>query len=165
MTYTWPKQADCDKFYGNPRGADPSGPSAAWELENLTYIVPPYKMFYDKRPVSRLRVHKKCGAALSEALNNILKAANGDQKLIDHWGASVYGGGYLYRLKRSGTTLSMHSYGCAIDLDPANNGFRDPTPRLAQFPQVVKAFKDVGAVWGGDWKNNTDGMHFQFAIV
>lgn len=165
MTYSWPKQADCDKFYGNPRGADPSMPSPTWELENLTHIIPPYKMFYDGKPVSRLRVHKKCAAAFMEAFNNILKAADGDQKVIDHWGASIYGGGYNYRLKRAGTTLSMHSYGCAIDLDPANNGFRDSTPRLAQFPQVVKAFKDVGAVWGGDWPNNTDGMHFQFALV
>ncbi len=44
----------------------------------------------------------------------------------------------------------MHSYGCAVDLDPVNNGLSDRTPRFAQFPQVLQAFADEGWKWGGD---------------
>ena len=32
----WPLQKECDNFYGNPRGRNPSLPSATWEAQNLT---------------------------------------------------------------------------------------------------------------------------------
>jgi len=58
----------------------------------------------------------------------------------------------------------MHSWGCAIDLDPANNGLGDRTPKFARYPKIIEAFKKEGWVWGGDW-SNYDGMHFQMAKV
>ena len=168
---SWPLQRECDIFYGNPRGKDPSQPSVTWELENLIYITPPFKMFYDGKPVSRIRLHKKCADGFLKVFNNLLIAANNDQNVLDEWGVSKFGGAYNYRLMRGGTSLSMHAYGCAIDLDAANNGLGDNTPRFSKYPQVLKAFSDEGAIWGGDWNGNEntldertcDGMHWQFA--
>ncbi len=163
----WPKQSQMDTYYGNPRGAMGKG-SVKWEAENLVKIPAselPFKIYYDGTPVSGIRVHRKVKDAFLRVLNRIWEASGKSQAKVDHWGMSKFGGCYLFRLKRSGSTLSTHSYACAFDFDPANNGFRDPTPRFAQFPEVLNAWKAEGAVWGGDWKNNTDGMHWQFATV
>jgi len=161
----WPFQSQCDAFYGNPRGFG-GEPSGAWEATNIIRIVPPYQMFFAGQPVSTIRVHKKCADAFMAALTAINHAAKGDAKLLSESGANIFGGSYNYRVMRGGSSLSMHSYGCAIDLDPARNGFHDTTPNFLKYPFVIKAFEDAGAVWGGHWKGRScDGMHFQFAKV
>lgn len=165
MPTTWPTQAECDQFYGNPRGK-PGQPNPTWEAANIISIKPPYRMTYDGVPIKGIRIHRKCAASLLDALTGIWNAAGHDQAKVDEWGASIYGGAYNYRLMRGGTRLSMHSWGCAIDLDPARNGFRDPTPRFLQYPQVYRAFEAQGWTWGGRWKGDScDGMHFQAARV
>jgi hypothetical protein len=134
--------------------------SPAWEAANITTIVPPFRMTYAGTPIKRIRVHKHCAASLSKVLQNLLNAANGKQATLDHWGVSIFGGVVAYRLMRGGSRLSIHSYGAAIDLDPARNGLGDSTPRFANFPEVLKAFADEGWTWGGKWAR-ADGMHWQ----
>jgi hypothetical protein len=161
----WPLQSECDKFYGNPRGLN-GQPSRKWETENLMRIIPPYQMFYLGKPVKSLRVHKKCAKAMLQALVAIHKATKGNVKLLTESGANIYAGTYNFRVMRGGYRLSMHSYGCAIDLDPARNGMGNRNPRFNKYPFIIKAFEDQGAVWGGRWAGrNCDGMHFQFARV
>lgn len=161
----WPKQSECDSFYGNPRGRN-GQPSGRWESENLVPIAPPFQMFYAGKPIKTFRFHKKCAAAVLAALQAINEAAKGDKKLLTECGANIFGGSYNFRLKRNSNTLSMHAWGCAIDLDPARNGLGDKTPYFAKYPFVIKAFEDQGAVWGGRWAGSScDGMHFQFARV
>ena len=80
-----------------------------------------------------------------------------------------------------GTSLSMHAYGLAIDLNPVQNPFlegvgamrrvspdggkqylnrADIRPGMAE--QVVDVFADNGfLIWGGDWHNPIDYQHFQ----
>lgn len=160
---SWPKQSECDVFYGNPRGRN-GQPSGKWESENLVPVVPPYQMFYAGKPIKSFRVHRKCAPAVLTALKVINDNFKGDKKLLTASGANIFGGSYNFRLKRNGNTLSMHSYGCAIDFDPARNQMGDTTPFLAKYPFIVKAFEDQGAVWGGRWAGaSCDGMHFQFA--
>lgn len=167
----WPLQRDCDKFYGDPRSASGVSASHSWELQNLVYFTPPFQMTYEGRPIKRFSVHIKCHNAFNAVFNNMLKASNNDYEKLKYWGVTKFAGCYNYRLMRGGSSLSMHSYGIAIDLDPENNSFGDRTPRFAQFPEVLKAFADEGAVWGGDWNGNKDtlderrcdGMHWQFA--
>lgn len=164
---TWPKQSEMDTFYGNPRGAGDKA-SAKWEAENLVMIPSkdlPFILRYDGKAVSGVRVHKKVKDAFLRVLNRLWDASGKSQAKIDEWGMSKFGGCYLFRVKRGGSTLSTHSYACAFDFDPANNGFKDPTPRFANYPEVLAAWKAEGATWGGAWKNNTDGMHWQFANV
>ena len=72
---------------------------------------------------------------------------------------------------------SMHAYGLAVDLDPAENPYvgcgqsRDPTLRRYRDrsnhlrgmvgPRVIAAFASIGWGWGGSWAGNTkDYMHF-----
>lgn len=162
---TWPKQSQCDTYYGNPRGRDGRA-SMAWESANLTRIEPPYRMTYAGKPIKTLTIHKKCADSLLRVLTRIWQVSGEDQKKIDQAGASIYGGSYNFRLTRGGSVLSMHAYACAVDLDPARNAFHDQTPNFDNYPWVVKAFEDEGWIWGGRWQGRSkDGMHFQAARV
>jgi hypothetical protein len=143
--------------------------SPSWEAANIVSILPVFKMTYAGIPIKRMRVHKHCAQSLLQVLNNLRDAAGGRQEELDYWGVSIFGGVVNYRLMRGGNSLSIHSYGAAIDLDPARNGFHDRTPRFAEFPEVLKAFRAEGWKWGGDWNGNgssaderqADGMHWQ----
>jgi hypothetical protein len=153
----WPLQKDCDTFYGNPRGAA-GKPSAAWESANLVLVKCPWVLRYDGTPVKGLRVHKKCAESLKRVLAAIWDRLGHSQAEIDRIGMSIYGGGYNFRKMRGGSALSMHSWGCALDFDPARNGMGDTTPNMDL--RVVEEFEREGWEWGGHWK---DGMHFQAA--
>lgn len=173
----WPTQAEVlsnKSVYGDPRGRDRTKMSPAWEAANIVYIVPPYRMTYAGKPVKRVRVHKHCAASLLRVLDKLLESATmidrkNPQKVLDHAGVSIFGGVVQYRLMRGGNSLSIHSYGAAIDLDPARNGMYDKTPNFADHRWVLAAFKSEGWKWGGDWNGNgssadermADGMHWQ----
>lgn len=174
----WPTQSEVlggNSIYGNPRNKkDPTKPSAAWEAANITTIAPPFRMTYAGVAIKKIRVNKHCAASLARILDSLLAMAkrlrpSDPQGLLDESGASIFGGVVMYRLMRGGNSLSIHSWGAAIDLDPARNGLYDKTPNFANYPWVISAFKDEGWLWGGDWNGNgssaderkADGMHFQ----
>jgi hypothetical protein len=86
---------------------------------------------------------------------------------------------YVFRHMRHDPNLplSKHSWGAALDIDPALNGAatfkvgQEPVPfspawrvRWPQgLPQAfVEAFESVGFAWGGRWKGFVDPMHFEF---
>lgn len=178
---TFPTQAAVlsnKSIYGDPRGRDHTKMSAAWEAANITRITPPFRMTYAGKPVTKgIRVHKLVAASLSRVLDRLLAAATrmnpkNPQAVLDEAGVSIFGGCVDYRLMRDGNSLSIHSYGAAIDLDPARNGLYDKTPRFANYPWVLAAFKAEGWRWGGDWNGNgssaderkPDGMHFQATL-
>lgn len=165
MDYKWPKQSEVNEFYGNPRGSGYYHASSSWQKENLVFVTPPFQMTYEGKLIKGFQFHKKCSEALLQALKNIQTSAGNDYDKLKYWKVTDFCGSYVYRLMRGGNSLSMHAYGIAIDLDAANNGFYDKTPRFAQFPEVIKAFDDVGATWGGRWTRATDGMHWQFARI
>lgn len=163
MLEVWPTQRDMNLFYGDPRGKDDK-PSLYWEINNLTRVVPPYQMTYAGKPIKAITVHEKCADSLTKILANIWYASGKDQKKLDNAGASIYGGGYVFRLMRGGHALSTHAWGAAIDLDPVRNGMGDTTPNFLQHMWVVECFEEQGWIWGGRWKGkNCDGMHFQAA--
>ena len=66
-----------------------------------------------------------------------------------------------FRAQRGGRSLSLHSWGIAIDVNPKTNAL-GKTPTLS--PAFVACFKETGFDWGGDWKRR-DGMHFQLAQI
>ena len=71
-----------------------------------------------------------------------------------------FGGCFNFRAKRSGSKLSTHAWGIAIDLNPETNAMGG---RGDMDLGIVAAFKSAGFVWGGDWAGkNKDPMHFQF---
>lgn len=89
----------------------------------------------------------------------------------------------------SNNTMSAHSIGGAIDINPSTGSFcvngkwygnaynqsAMPTYIWEQLPEchkkyhvlyadsdIVKIFKAYGFIWGGDWSSGTDPMHFSY---
>ena len=153
----WPIQAQADAFYGNPRGSNGRA-SRVWEMLKLTTIQLPFKMRFAGTEVKQVRIHRKCAASLSRVFDAIWKAAELRQDKIDEWGVSDFGGSYNFRMMRGSSHLSMHSYGCAIDLAPERFPMGVATNKFCD--AVCNAFADEG------WVNlPKDRMHFQAAIV
>jgi|GEM_PF-2111805 len=85
-------------------------------------------------------------------------------------------GGYNFRKMAAGSSLSHHSYGTAIDINPNENymikdnkiisgKLYEPGKNKYSMPAdgiVVMTFKKHGWIWGGDWKSSKDYMHFSF---
>jgi hypothetical protein len=163
---SWPIESvtALNAFYGDPRGKNGEA-SVGWESANLVDWVPPYPMFYSDGKMTllkNLRIHQKCLSAFDEAFKAVL----------DHFGEgaiktkrlNISGGTYCYRLQRGGSRLSVHSWGCAIDIDPAHNPFPSPwKPYRGMIdPDFAEILQAHGFTWRGS-QNDIDPMHFQLA--
>lgn len=153
-------------FYGNPDVNSDGAPDAKWEAANLVSIKPPYRMVLawdTSKVVKNIRVNKACAESLSRVLAGIL-GHYGSQAAVEKARMHLYGGCYNFRLKRGGSTLSIHSWGAAIDLDPERNAFGKLwRANSGMMPEaVVKLFEAEGWEWGGLW-SKPDAMHFQAA--
>ncbi len=71
----------------------------------------------------------------------------------------TFDGCFNIRQKRGLSTLSLHSWGIAIDVNAFENGL-NMKPMLS--PEFVECFTKNGFEWGGNWTRR-DGMHFQLA--
>jgi hypothetical protein len=89
---------------------------------------------------------------LEKALRNLMAA--GLTKEVKTWD-----GCFNIRKKRGGTTMSLHSWAIAVDINAAWNQFGKKPTLSSEF---VKCFTDAGFEWGGYWKK-ADGMHFELA--
>lgn len=146
----WPSasQAALRAFYGAPG-----------DESNLATLVFPYPMFYGGKSVKTTRVHRKCLPSLLRILASIGHAYGNRPAIMEE--AQDYGGCYNFRMKRGGSTYSLHAYGAAIDLDADDNTFRDSWPMKSDMPlQIMEEFARegwvaAGAFWG------FDAMHFQ----
>lgn len=151
----WPHDdpASLKAFYGDPGRGEPG--------RQLVPIVPPFKMYYDGKPIKAIQFHKKAAPALKAALDEIWEHYGQDQATIDKLGISKYAGSYNPRkIRGSATRWSNHAYGAAIDLNAEQNGFGAGKGTMPE--PVVAAFKAQGALWGGDYRGRTDPMHFEF---
>ena len=91
---------------------------------------------------------------LEQAFSNIIDRGLADQ-------VRTWDGCFNIRRKRGATSSSLHSWGIAIDINAAWNGF-GKTPTMS--PELVKCFTDAGFDWGGVW-SRPDGMHFQLSKI
>jgi hypothetical protein len=73
----------------------------------------------------------------------------------------TYDGCFNIRKKRGLGSMSLHSWGIAIDLNAFENQLYQE-PKLS--PAFVKCFTDAGFDWGGYWTRK-DGMHFQLKSI
>lgn len=89
---------------------------------------------------------------LTRAFKNIK-----DRKLTTQ--IQSWDGCFNIRNKRGAASASIHSWGLAIDINAAWNGF-GKVPTMSK--ELVQCFKDAGFDWGGDWVKK-DGMHMQLA--
>lgn len=154
----WPRQSEVPAFFGQ----DPHSISYG-------YVTPPYQMFADYRRWSEHRVSRfMCHALVKAPLQRILLGA------LDHYGAAelrrlnldMFSGCRVVRIITGGVGYSMHSWGIAVDIDAANNEFRDTWESGKMDGAEYRAFVDLwyaeGAINLGR-ERNYDPMHFQFA--
>jgi hypothetical protein len=87
---------------------------------------------------------------LEKALNNVVD--RGLAKEMKTWD-----GCFVIRSKRGLSSLSMHSWGLAVDINAFENQLNQK-PNIS--PQFVKCFTDAGLEWGGNWKR-LDAMHYE----
>lgn len=102
----------------------------------------------------RIYCNKDLVKPLTLAFDNLIYT--GAVKELKTWD-----GCFNIRKKRGLSTMSLHSWGLAVDVNAAWNQL-NKKPMLS--PKFVKCFTDAGFDWGGNWKR-CDGMHFQIAKI
>lgn len=134
--------------------------------DNLTTVQLPYPMriAWDlSKTVSKIQCHKLIAPNLQQIFADLLAYYGYDK--IKELGIDLYGGCVNVRLMRgSKTKWSRHSWGIAIDLDPARNKLKE-TSKTARFarpeykPMIdifyAKGFLNLGVEKNYDW------MHFE----
>jgi hypothetical protein len=65
-----------------------------------------------------------------------------------------------HKLHDPNKPLSLHSWGICLDVNSDTNAYGTVGDIP---PEFVKAFEDVGFLWGGHFKGRRDDMHFQCA--
>jgi hypothetical protein len=142
--------------YGTP---NPTG-------EGYTTIIDlPYPMFLNwdtSTYVKRMKCHKLVAQNFLNVFNDLLEHYGYAE--IERLQINDFGGCFNYRKMRGGTSLSTHSWGVAIDLDPDRNLLRE-TKKTARFarpeykPMIdifyKHGFESLGVEKDYDW------MHFQ----
>lgn len=127
-----------------------------WQTEFLTRIVLPFAipLSWDKsRVVAQMTCHKLMAEVFATVFEEIERASL-QQKITS------FGGCFNFRPQRTGTKLSAHAWGIAIDLNPESNE-QGTAGNMDQ--AIVSIFKQAGFTWGGDWEGRArDPMHFQY---
>lgn len=102
----------------------------------------------------KLYCNKDIIGPLSAAFKNLID--RGFVKELKTWD-----GCFNIRKKRGLTSMSLHSWGIAVDVNAFENGLGQQPKLSAGF---VKCFTDAGFDWGGTWTRK-DGMHFQLSKI
>lgn len=135
--------ADCFKKYGPPAADNKC--MTLWDVpEELEIGVIPKRIYCNKDLVK----------PLEKAFKALVKS--GAVSELKTWD-----GCFNIRKIRGGNSMSLHSWGLAIDVNAFENGL-NIEPKLS--PKFVKCFTDAGFDWGGVWTRR-DGMHFQLAKI
>ena len=91
---------------------------------------------------------------LSQAFQNLISTGHVSE-------LKTWDGCFNIRKKRGLSSMSLHSWGIAVDVNAFENGLNQVPKLSAGF---VKCFSDAGFDWGGTWKRK-DGMHFQLSKI
>ena len=153
----YPPQSGVAAFYGPAGGRDCTAGSVSLPF--------PFPLAWDdSQKVTRFACHVRVAASMTAIFAE--SAKNYGEAEFRRLRLDRFGGCYNYRAMRGGTSLSMHSWGIAVDLDPINNQLkwgRDRAafarPEYLPFWAIVEAH---GATSLGRAKN-FDWQHFQFA--
>ena len=132
--------AQCLKKYGDPTLEHNM---AVWDVPaNLEIGMIPKKIYCNKDIV----------LPLQQAFKNLIDT--GCVAELKTWD-----GCFNIRKKRGLSSMSLHSWGIAVDINAAWNQL-GKSPTLSD--EFVKCFTDSGFEWGGTWTRK-DGMHFQLS--
>ena len=123
-------------------------------------------------------INKICSESLISVENEIIKASKTNQEVKNF----INNINIIYSYKRrkisGGQSMSYHSYGLALDLEP--NSYKEKAvfwkwtrvfnkcwhlipeeKRWSPPEEVIKAFEDNGFIWGGHW-TMYDNIHFEY---
>lgn len=99
-----------------------------------------------------------CNKDMVEPLSNAFKKLISTKAVNE---LKTWDGCFNIRNKRGLNSMSLHSWGIAIDVNAFENGLNQ-TPKLS--PLFVSCFTTSGFDWGGTWTRK-DGMHFQLSKI
>jgi len=144
------------KKYGTPTETG----AAYLVTVNLPY---PMRLAWDlDTTVTRLRCHKLVSDKFEAVFKDIL--THYGLPKIKELGIDLFGGCFNFRRMRGGSAWSKHSWGIAIDLDPARNTLKETakTARFArpEYKEMIDIFYKHGFISLGREKNY-DWMHFE----
>ena len=127
-----------------------------WRSEFLDRITLPFPMTLSwnrSQSVTAILCHRLVESAFASVFDRI--QSSGLQSKI-----TSFGGCFSFRPQRTGTKLSTHAWGIAIDLNPETN---EQGTAGNMDPRLIATFREAGFKWGGDWQGRSrDPMHFQF---
>lgn len=188
FTYEELSQDIKDRIKGKSYGKDCDVP-----YEELRYVKVLYWGFDDESHQGELIVNKAIAEDVVEIFKELyeLKYPIEQMILVDEYNADDNASmaadntsSFNYREVDNGSgSLSLHSYGLAIDINPRYNPYvrkvgdkRVVSPdngseyadRTLDCPYYInkgdacyQAFTERGFTWGGDWKNTKDYQHFE----
>ncbi len=157
--------------------------------DDLRYIKLKYVDFQGNLHSGELIVNKKLADEVMEIFYELYKANYPLEsvRLVDDFGepgddnlsmAANNTSAFNYRRVTGSKTLSRHSYGAAIDINPKLNPYidgdriapengaeyadrsKDFAGKIDHDDLCYKLFVDHGWTWGGDWKGDKDYQHF-----
>lgn len=135
---------DCYTKYGEPSASNPC--MTLWDVPSDIEIG-----FIPKK----LYCNKDMKAPLEKAFRNLISRG-----FIDE--LKTWDGCFNIRKSRGLKSMSLHSWGIAVDMNAFENGLNTKGKLSAGF---VKCFTDAGFDWGGNFKSRTDPMHFQLSKI
>ena len=134
----------CIDYYGSP--------DVVFERKWMVLWVPPPTI---KAMPRRIYCHRVLMPLLAQAVEYIIE--RGLEEQVKTWD-----GCFNVRVKKgNNSSLSLHSWGLAIDINAAWNGFGQKPTMGAE---LIACFIDAGFEWGGLWQK-PDGMHFQPKVL
>lgn len=164
-------------------------------ISDLKYVRVQYYDFQNQIQSGELIVHHSIAMDILEIFKELFDAGYQIEKirLIDEYAgndeasmADNNSSAFNYRYIDGTTTLSDHSFGLAIDINPLYNpyvrtdfGDRNILPvtgapyadRNADFPHKIQkgdvcynAFTSRGFLWGGEWEDYKDYQHFYMPL-
>lgn len=126
----------------------------------------PMRLAWDlNTKINKMRCHRLVAQNFQNVFNELLSTYGLAE--LQRLGIDLFGGCFAFRKMRGGNDYSRHSWGIAIDLDPARNQLKQ-TSKTAQFSKpaykpMIDIFYKNGFVGLGKEKNY-DWMHFEIAI-
>jgi len=132
---------------------------ARWQVDFLERVSLPFSLRLSRDPsrtITQMTCHRRLTRVFSSVFGSIQEGGLQDK-------ITSFGGCFAFRPQRTGSKLSAHSWGIAIDLNPESN----PQGSAGNMDVgLIEIFRRAGFEWGGDWQGKTrDPMHFQFCTA
>lgn len=155
---SWPSQAEVrsgNSIFGK-----------AGDESNLVDVYPAYPLYYEGKPISRIRCHRRIAEDVRQIFEEVL--AHYGLKRIHELGLDKYSGCFNNRSTVSGKSKSMHAWGIAFDFAAETNAYSMKAGKATLSKPECEAWWRIwekhGAVSLGRARNY-DWMHVQFATL